>query len=137
MFCEITLIKKEIVNAELRVLFKIKDTCFNDIIEIIAPRGENGLVCEPIAIIKLYQKRNLNIARNLALYYITLSEGCKFLESDKNLIETAIPSLSYTQYISKSVEIYYREFEYALTKYKKQEEIAKLIDKLKTQLNLN
>jgi hypothetical protein len=67
MFQSIKFIKSlGFVGSEIEALYKITDTNFEEEVVVLS---SNGNVSEVIALIQVYEQKNLNVAKNLLLYF--------------------------------------------------------------------
>ena len=110
--------EEEVTTAEhqLRTTFRIKDSCFEQDIEIVGTNIDTAY-CEPVAVFKTYMNRSLNVVRNLAVYYLTMPEGYKYITTDVPHIEMYFPILNYQKRYSKLVKISYDIYKKMLNEY--------------------
>lgn len=98
--------------AGLYCYFKVEDTCFKEKIKLWCPRPstyKSVTLLELAAIIYLYQKRHLNVAKNISLYYKNFGskkDMINIINSEAEFINTYFPHLEYHK-IQKSVINYF------------------------------
>ncbi len=120
MFQSIKLLKSEpIADGKLRIVYQIKDTCFAEDIELIGPHTETSSY-EPVAILKVYARRSLNIVRNLAIYYLTI-DGANYIAIDAAFLEHRFPTLNYRKLYSKTVRISFDDYKQMIARFNRAE----------------
>jgi len=121
--------KEEVANNKLRIVINVKDTCFQETVELIGPRVDDSYY-EPIAIYKAYSTRKLNAVRNLAIYYVTMAEGYKYIFTDVSFFIQFFPTINYNMQSAKLVKLYYDDLNKLIEIYNKQEELKSIKNEL-------
>lgn len=127
MFHSITLLKNELTDDnKLRITFTVKDTCFMQDIELVGPRVAEAYY-EVLAIFQVYTNRSLNVVRNLAIYYATLTDGINYINTDVSFFDNCFPHLNYRSKYHKLVKLYYNDLKQLIDEYNKEEEFIKQV----------
>jgi hypothetical protein len=113
--------KEEVANNKLRIVINVKDTCFKETVELIGPRVDDAYY-EPVAIYQSYSNRKLNAVRNLAIYYVTMAEGYKYIFTDVKFFAQFFATINYNMQSAKLVKLYYDDLNILIEAYNKQEE---------------
>lgn len=96
-------------RSESGAHFTILDSCFAEDLFVEAPRGiisfDKSLL-EPIAIARVYDKRKLNRARALAIYYYSQELGLDTIDSDFRYFDNFPPEPALPRWLEKSVKKY-------------------------------
>lgn len=100
MFRSLQLLNLEVIHEGFLATFNIQDTCFQQTVSIIIPTSGPEFY-EPVAIIKVYSNRKLNVVRNLSIYYASITKGtsnkyvCKLLAADRAYLDRWFSSINF------------------------------------------
>ena len=124
MFYTVKLLNQEdIGGGRGRATYHVKDTCFEDNIELqFAGRFQEHESIEPVAVLTAYSRKKRNVARNLALYYVGVSDAPTYMKADKTFIDREFASFNYGKYTYRLVELYYADIKRAIDDYTRNEE---------------
>lgn len=136
MFSTVCLLKQEAIGGNrARATYAVKDSCFRDevTLECNLPLNEKESL-EPAALLLLYTNKKLNVARNLALYYVGMQDAPSYMLADKNFIDREFPSLNYGKSTYRLVDLYHKDIVKAIEDYQRVEEA--LMESIKAKFNI-
>lgn len=107
MFHRIRLANCEAIEqGRTRATFVINDACFGNLSVELIVTGDiaDVTLLESLAVIEAYASRKMNVARELSIYYLTLTDGLHFLRPDMSILDTLSTGKNYQQKYAKIVE---------------------------------